>query len=66
MIEAFDCLTKGALSQKFLHLKPIGNVVTKDNLVIATFIIIAKIIRVKRRAFDLLGSNAQEVNLLIV
>jgi hypothetical protein len=37
-----------------------------NNLIISSLIIVTKVIRMKRRAFDFLGFNAEEVYLLVV
>jgi hypothetical protein len=41
-------------------------VVSYDNLIVTSIIVIAKVIRMQRGPFDLLGSEPQKVNKLVV
>lgn len=63
VVEAFKCLSKTARPQFVEHLKPVGQVILHDHLVVATLVVEAKVVPEERRSFDFGRVQPQEVNL---
>jgi len=57
VVEAFDSLPERAFPKELEDLKPVGNLVPYDYLIVTSIIIIAKVIRMQGGPFDLLGSE---------
>lgn len=66
VVDALECLPKGALTEEVQDLEPVSNMILQDDAVIASFVIIAEIVLLLSRALDLLGSDAQEVALSVI
>jgi len=66
VIEAFDGLTETSLAQELNDFESVSYMILKYNLVVASLIVIAKVIRMEGGALDLLGFNAKVVDLLVV
>ena len=58
MIETFQGLTETTFSEKFNYFKSESYVILHDNLIVTSFIVKTEVVRVKRRPFDFLGTNA--------
>lgn len=66
VVHAPKCLPETALAQKVDHFEAISDVVLQDHIIIALVIIKPKVVLVERGALDLLGVQAQKVNLFVV
>lgn len=66
VINAFQCLTKGAFPQEVDDLKPVGNMILQDHIIITAVIIISAIIINVLMAFDLFGSKTKIITSNIV
>ena len=66
VINAFQCLTKGAFAQEVDDLKPVGNMILQDHIIITAVIIISAIIINVLMAFDLFRSKTKIITSNIV
>lgn len=66
MIKALKCLSEAALSKELHDLKLVPDVILNYDLIVPALIIIAKVVRMLRGAFDFFRSNSQIVDLLII
>ena len=66
VVETFNGLAKATLAKEFNNFEPVCYVVFKHNFVVASLIVITKVIGMKRGTLDLLGFNAKIVDLLMV
>ena len=66
VIDAFQCLSKGALSEKINDLKPVGNVVLQDYVIVSSFVIVSAIVLLISVAFNLFRSKPEIIAKLVI
>ena len=66
VIDTFQCLPEGALSEKINNLKPVGNVVLQNYVIVASFVIVSAIVLLIAVAFNFVRSKPKIIAKFII